>query len=283
MTSAIRPLTFNDVDELGFAAARGLLEPGHKLNCFSPRTLGPLLELMLLIESGLLPCLAGTMTNPNGADPFIRAMIERRERWLSPEDNRMGFIRSVCSGPDTDASFTGFLMNAKRAARDVAMLPGDRPGRLVAAMVELENNIHEHSDAADTGVMAFRAVRGRFEFVVADLGVGVLTSLRRCPDYSTLSDHGDALRLALKDGTSRFGTDSDRGYGFRPIFIGLMNLTGFLRFRSGDHALVMDGTSPNLATAQLAQKPSMKGFFASIMCTLPPPHNIGKIKFPVSR
>lgn len=36
--------------------------------------------------------------------------------------------------------------------------------------------------------------------------------------------------------------------------------------QSGDHALVMDGTSSKLTTAQLAQKPVIDGFFASVCC-----------------
>ena len=91
-----------------------------------------------------------------------------------------------------------------------------------------------------------------------------MESLQRSATYASLEDHGKALEEALKDGTSRFGNDGGHGYGFRPIFIGLTNLKGSLRFRSGDHALLMDGTSPNLTTAKLAQKPNIDGFFASI-------------------
>jgi hypothetical protein len=43
-----------------------------------------------------------------------------------------------------------------------------------------------------------------------------------------------------------------------------MNFQGSLR--SGDHALVMDETSPMLAAAQLAQNPMIDGFFASVRC-----------------
>jgi hypothetical protein len=197
---------------------------------------------------------------------MIAALQENRERWVSSDDRRMGFIRAVRRGPDGDNWLTAFLMDAQRAARDVACLPGTTPGQLAAAMEELENNIHEHSDAADTGILAFRAARGVFEFVAADRGLGILTSLQRCSLYAALSDHGKALQSALTDGTSRFGSDSRRGHGFRPIFVGLVNLHGSLRFRSGDHALLMDGTSPDLTTAQIAQKPPMDGFFASICC-----------------
>jgi hypothetical protein len=178
----------------------------------------------------------------------------------------MGFIKAVRSGADADSRLTAFLMDAQRAARDVACLPGSAPGQLVAAMEELENNIHEHSEAATTGLLAFRAARGVFEFAVADVGVGVLTSLRRSPLHEGISDHGKALELALTDGISRFGSESGRGHGFRPIFLGLANLYGSLRFRSGNHALLIDSMSPNLVTARLAQKAFLDGFFASISC-----------------
>jgi len=261
------PLTFSAVDELGFAAARGLVGPTQMPNLYSPKQLGPLLEFLLLAEGGYLPPYAvSAWLVPNGAAPMIQAIHDNREQWLSPGNRRMGFIRAIRQGPNADSLFTSFLMDVQRAARDVAQLPGTTPGQLAAAMEELENNIHEHSDAAQTGLVAFRAARGIFEFVAADRGIGILTSLRKCPAYLGLSDCGAALESALKDGTSRFGSDSSRGHGFRPIFLGLANLQGSLRFRSGDHALLMDGTSPDLTTAQLAQKPPIDGFFASIRC-----------------
>lgn len=62
------------------------------------------------------------------------------------------------------------------------------------------------------------------------------------------------------------GVYPQRGDGFRSIFQGPTDLNGYLRFRSGDHAVIMDGTGPNLATAQIAQKPTLAGFFASVYC-----------------
>ena len=111
---------------------------------------------------------------------------------------------------------------------------------------------------------------GTFEFVASDRGIGILESLWRCQEYAGLPDAGKALEAALTDGTSRFGPNSRHGHGFRPIFIGLVNLHGALRFRSGDHALVMDGTSPTLSMAQLQQKPFIDGFFASLRCHTSP-------------
>ncbi len=133
-------------------------------------------------------------------------------------------------------------------------------------MEELESNIREHSEAPHTGILAFRAAPGVFEFVAADQGIGVLESLRGCADYRDLTDHGRALAAALTEGVSRFGVNVGRGLGFRPLFVGLVNLRGYLRFRSGDHALTMDGTSPSLTTAQVSQKPGLAGFLASVCC-----------------
>lgn len=264
-----KPLTFTVVDELGFAAARGLLNPAQLSARYRPQGLGPLLELMLLSKGGHVPpTLIRTALVLNGVAGFMDAIQNNREHWVSPESRRTGFIRAVRHGLNGDSLFTSFLMDAKRAARDIGQLPDTTAGQLVGAMEELENNIHEHSDASETGILAYRAGPSLFEFIAADCGIGILNSLRKCGLFADLADHGAALQMALTDGTSRFGPDANRGHGFRPIFIGLLNLCGSLRFRSGDHALVMDGASPNLATSQLAQKPTIDGFFASVCCDL---------------
>lgn len=262
------PLTFAAVDGLGFAAAAGRLQAVNQTERYAPTSLGPLLELLYLALGGRLPSpAAGDWLADNGAGLMISALHDGRDCWVSPGDRRIGFVRAIRSKQDDeDPLLTGFLMDAQRAAREIAGLPGSTPGQLVAAMQELENNIHEHSDAPDTGILAFRATLGTFEFVAADKGIGILKSLQRCSTFAALQDHGNAIHAALSDGTSRFGSDSRRGHGFRPIFLGLANLQGSLRFRSGDHALLIDGTSPILATAQLAQKPLIDGFLASVRC-----------------
>jgi len=267
MIRSATPLTFAAVDGLGFAAARGLLHAAQESAPFLPTSLGPLLELLHLAECGRLPLPpTGSWFADNAAGPMIAALSDNPEFWVNPHDGRMGFIRAVRRGPDGDARFTGFLMHAKRAATNTARLPGNAPAQLAAAMGEMESNIHEHSEAPETGLLAFRATQGTFEFVAVDRGIGILKSLRSCNAYAAITDHGKALTAALSDGVSRFGEDSRRGHGFRQIFLGLLDLYGTLRFRSGDYALLMDGTSPDLTTAQLAQKPAVDGFFVSIRC-----------------
>jgi hypothetical protein len=130
----------------------------------------------------------------------------------------------------------------------------------------MQSNIYEHSQASRTGIVAFKATPGTFEFVVCDRGIGVLKSLQGCPAYADLTDHGQALKLTLGDGISRHGLQSGRGLGFRPLFRGLANLNGVLRFRSGDYALTIEGQNPGMIPAKLWQKPIIQGFFASVIC-----------------
>ena len=262
-------LSFGTVDDLGFAAVEGRLDIDQLRKRYVPSSLGPLIELLYLVAGGRLPSALQTdWLADNGARAMVSALNDNHDCWVHPRDRRIGFVRAIRGDRyrDADTLFTSFLMDAQRAARDITCLPGKTPGQLVAAMQELESNVHEHSEAAHTGVLAFRATRRVFEFVVADSGIGVLRSLQRCQRFAYLQDHGEAIEKALSDGVSRFGQDSRRGHGFRPLFVGLVNLRASLRFRSGDHALTMDGTSPTLATANLAQKPMIDGFLASIRC-----------------
>jgi len=265
MTAAHKQLMFGDVDGLAFAAARGKLNQANLPSIYAPRQLGPLLELLQLYAGGRIPR-PGNWLALNSAATFVAAFEQANESWVCPQNQHAGFTRAARHGPDADSRLTGFLMTAKRAGREIAGLPAMVSGQLVAAMEELENNIHEHADAPETGILAYRAEPGAFEFVVADRGIGVLRSLRPCEAYAALPDEGKALEAALTDGVSRHGPNSNHGHGFRPIFTGLVNLHGELRFRSGDYAITMDGTSPELATARITQKAPIDGFFASVRC-----------------
>lgn len=261
------PLSFHDVDGLGFVAAND--GDARKLpSAYAAASLGPLFELLHMAEGGRIPPHphGSDWLSVNGATPMVKALHDGQEWWVSPDHRRIGFLRARRTGLDGANRLTSFLLNAQTAARTIAGLPVKAARHLAAAMEELENNIHEHSEASDTGLIAFRATSGTFEFVAADRGIGVLQSLHRCPVYQQIRDHGAALHAALETGTSRFGPNSGHGNGFRPLFLGLADLNGALRFRSGDHALTIDGTSPNLTTSQLQQKPYLDGFFVSVRC-----------------
>jgi hypothetical protein len=128
------------------------------------------------------------------------------------------------------------------------------------------SNGFEHSDRPQSSFVGYRWCSGEFEYVAADRGIGVLATLRQHPDYSDIHDMGTALRTALADGESRFGRQGTRGYGFHQVFLSLAQLNGFLRFRSGDQRLEIQGLGPDLAAARIAQAATYQGFLASIVC-----------------
>jgi len=136
---------------------------------------------------------------------------------------------------------------------------------LMGAMVELQDNVYEHSNAPQTGLVAYAATAASFELVVADRGIGVLRTLRQNPVYAGLPDVGAALKEMIKEGVSRFPMESGRGQGFNQLFRALVGHNVELRFRSGDHALTMRPTSDALhgATA-LAQVASLEGLTISV-------------------
>jgi hypothetical protein len=130
----------------------------------------------------------------------------------------------------------------------------------------MESNIHEHSDRAASGILAFQARSSLFEFVAADAGVGILATLREAEEFSDLTDAGLAMHAALQEDVSRYGRGSGHGNGFRDLFQGLMHLNADLRFRSGDHALLINGPHADLKSARLAQKAPYLGFLAAVRC-----------------
>lgn len=265
------PLAFSAIDKLAFAAARGRLRTALATAAggYAADELGPLLELLYAVRSAepeAAADVARLVSGRGGLGEFLPRFVSERRTWVSGEDGSVGFHRTrAADGPDEE-TWISFLIAARRAAK-VAGLPAREGAQVVAAMRELRGNIDEHSGAPDSGVVAFKAgPRGRFEFVVADRGDGLLTSLRSSPEYTGLRSHAEALRLALKEGESRKGRGKGHGNGFRPIFAGLADMRGQLRFRSGDHALLVDGRF-DLQTAAVAQKAALPGFITVVSCT----------------
>jgi hypothetical protein len=264
-----QPLTFAALDGLAFAAERGRLHTQHEMAVLSADTIGPLLEWAGISNAGLLPFPEeASWLSLDRSAPFVAALRSGRRQWVCPATRAAGIFRTSSDWSEDDKQWIGFGLAAQRAAA-AAGFHREIAGQFVGAIGEMVSNIYEHSGAPGSGIVAFRAGNDGFEFVVMDDGIGVLESLRSCADYEGVTDHGAALRLALTDGVSRFGPAANRGHGFRPIFVGLANLNGLLRFRSGDHALVIDGQKIDAMFAKTAQKARFKGFLASVSCRLP--------------
>lgn len=258
---------FTILDDLAFAMERKKeceLTSGQMV----AQELGPVIELGQLSASGLLPSPdQATWLKLDSLGALYNALLRNQSQWLCPNTRRIGFLRTERTLPSSDTVWTGFGLAIQQGAV-ASSFPKKIARQLTAAVGELYSNLYEHSEASETGLIVFRAGPNRFEFVVADKGIGVLKSLNNCAEHAALEDHGEALRLTLTDGISRHGTDVSRGYGFRPLFIGLANLNGSLRFRSGNHALVIDGQNPSLMTARIAEKVPIPGFLVSVVCEL---------------
>lgn len=264
-------LTFGTLDDLALGISRGRLQPGSVLPVLKIGDIGPLIELLLYsrTKGGLLPSLDDLQTTRR-----VRALAEAlrgQQRGLpvclddEASGRRVGFI-ATAHKTRIGRPWDDFCLKA-RAAAEHAGLQDTEARALIGALVEIEENVHLHSERVEDGVVAFAAAPQRFELVVADSGIGVLRSLRSHPDYAELTDEGTALRLALENGHSRYGRDSGHGLGFNRLFVGLAALKAELRFRSGDHALTIAGTGPRLVAATTTQRPALQGFMASIACS----------------
>lgn len=265
MIVEIPDLTFDTVDELSTAAERGTLDALGHIRIQHASALGPLTEFVLRQREEPRIFSRIEIASSKEREALIHA-IERGGVSGDRRDDVFGFIPSNRdpSSPDDDI-WISWLYHAQMAAENVG-IPKKLAHGLVGAIKELESNIYEHSERAETGVVGYRAVSGAFEFIVADRGIGVLSSLRQSRQLLHLTDAGTALRFALTEGCSRFGHDTGHGFGFRPLFSSLATLNGVLRFRSDDHALVISGRAPMLEGAHLMQRARSVGFSTSVTC-----------------
>ena len=126
-------------------------------------------------------------------------------------------------------------------------------------------NAVQHS-ASTAEILAGYAVQTNVaQFVVADLGRGVLASLQQAEKYKFLNTHSDAIRLALHDGVTCDPVGRG-GNGFRDIFKALAEQWGYLRFCSGEGCLVMDGAGVSPDSGRQYAVPLRPGFQVSVTC-----------------
>ena len=259
-------LTFEVLDDLILAHERGRV-PAVRLALGA--CLGAVVELLQFVvdHEGALPYQASEETHA-----IQRAHDTGRPVYLN--DGLTGFVpaRRAPYG-NGDFYWDAFMLKAYKAIV-AADFPSSFGSGLVGAMDEMQNNIHDHSQSVDTGLIAYRVSDDRVEWVVADRGIGVLAGLR-AGAFPRLVDSGDALRVALTDGGSRFGASGGRGYGFRELFKAMSARHGSLRFRSDDQALTIRGVSPLLSSARLQQRANVRGFCVTVICTKPTAAKLG--------
>ena len=209
MLSTQEPLTFEVLDDLVLAHERARVPP---VRLMPGPCLGSIVELLRFCEEHGR---AFDYADSPETGAIKRALDTRRPVYLDGES--AGFVparRAPHKGED--AHWDAFLY-AMQKAMLAAGFPSLFARGLVGACDEMQNNIHDHSDAIDTGVISYRVSPERVEWVVADRGIGILMGLQ-AGAFPSVRDSAEALKIALTDGRSRFGTGKGRGYGFRELF-----------------------------------------------------------------
>ena len=255
-------LTFDVLDDLILAHERGRVPP---VRLVPGACLGSVVELLQFVadHEGALPYRASNETRA-----IQRAYEARRPVCLN--GGLTGFVPARRASYGNGDTYWDAFMYAMHKAIVAAGFPSLFGRGLVGAMDEMQNNIHDHSEGIDTGLIAYRVSADRVEWVVADRGIGVLAGLKSGA-FPSLTDSGEALKVALADGRSRFRVGKGRGYGFRELFKAMSARHGSLRFRSGDQALTIAGVSPSLSLARLQQRANVAGFYVTVVCTKPAP------------
>ncbi|EXL08600.1 hypothetical protein BG46_03395 [Brucella anthropi] len=255
MRCAIDSLTFELVDDIALAA------PGYSgWAARMPRQLGeelgPMLELWRL---GHLPAaLSQWLVAPDYAKQLSK--VTTMTDWFS-SDGSQGVI-AVRSIMGDATNWQNFSIKAKNAAITIGV-PQPEAWQLIASLEEIYTNTIEHSERADSGLVAYVARPNSFEYVVCDAGIGVQRSLRKNPHYAAIPDSCTALELALREGISA-KAEQGRGMGFRPILVGLTNLSRMVRFRSGDGACIFSRQADGTLPATTLQRAWIDGFFCSV-------------------
>ena len=264
--------TFEAADDLLWQAVAGRL---------------PLLPPLILVRSGFIGPLVelaiGRMATPEAyrgitIEPPIfhqieRALVDGTISGAGARDSAGVFPLTRFDPSNGNAENLLWDQWAKHAenAAVAAGLPKGLAAGLMGALGELQDNVFGHNGQPDTGLVAYGASTGAFEFVVADAGRGVLASLHENPEFTHLADSGSALRVAASDGASRHAYSTGHGYGIGQLFRALAHHAAELRFRSGDHALRLWGDAPSLTgQVELVQKAWLDGLTITVRWALGP-------------
>jgi anti-sigma regulatory factor (Ser/Thr protein kinase) len=140
-------------------------------------------------------------------------------------------------------------------------------GALTGGVGEMVDNAWSHSFCDDPALLVYQVRTKKFAFSVADLGVGVLESLRKNPQYDFLRSSMEAISFAIEPGVSRL---ENGGMGFATMLKSMAELWGNARIRSGEAALIVDRTQET-AVKNLIYLPQLPGLHVSARCSLEAP------------
>jgi len=140
-------------------------------------------------------------------------------------------------------------------------------GALTGGVGEMVDNAWLHSSCDDPALLVYQVRSKKFAFSVADLGVGVLESLSKNPQYGFLRSSMEAISFAIQPGVSRL---ENGGMGFATMLKSMAELWGNARIRSGEAALIIDRTQ-EATINNFIYLPQLPGLHVSARCSLEAP------------
>jgi hypothetical protein len=142
--------------------------------------------------------------------------------------------------------------------------PQNLAGALTGGVAEMVDNAWLHRETVDSPLLAYQVRKKQFAFSVADTGIGILGSLKQNRKYDWLRSSMDAIQLAIRPGVSRW---DNGGMGFTSMLKGMADLWGNARIRTGQAALIVDGTQ-KVRSNNFIYLPELPGLHVSVRCSL---------------
>lgn len=270
--SAQRWLTCDLVEEIHQADEVGR-EVGRIVNSLQAATLPGVIDYgCLKLHKPSLPRLPAAITESSLGEALLavrsgiglRAAGHQRPPPRQITATPHEFIVLEGEAAITNRDWDEFLLRLRQSAKSVGFTQGKATG-IAAALGEMADNAVVHARSDECPLVGYQALDGAIVCAVADVGLGVLASLRENEQFSHLRSHAEAIRMALQDGVTRYGRGSG-GFGFRRVFKSLAALRGTLRFRSGEGCIVMDGTELDADRGENRFVRNRPGFQVAICC-----------------
>ena len=220
---------FSNVDDLLREAMHGQLHGHGSFLIENSGRIGPLVELLAAAQQ--FPAEYSSVSFAGSFAPKVRDAWATGQPFGGGFNDQAGAFPLPLENPveTRDPVWEQWLLHAENTAK-LKGLPAGLVASLIGALGEMQDNVYQHSGAAQTGLVAYAVTDRSFEFVVADRGIGVLETLRQNPDYAHLPDAGAALTEAIRPGVSRFPASSGRGLGFIQLCKSMVSDRVELRF-----------------------------------------------------
>lgn len=260
--------SFRQIDRCSIEIEHGVLREQLDFQTSHVNVLGPVVELAVMaLRSKIWSSIAKATLPVDIATP-MRKSRSRRLETITTETKLFTAGFMSLSEIDSDAFYRHLLnfdLLARRAMRFNKNVNQSK-ALICGALGEMVDNVCEHSQATDSGIVGFMGNEKYLDICVGDAGIGVLSSLKLNPAYAYLADAGMALSLAIEDGISRYPISAGgegRGHGFSTLFRGLNSLDADVRLRTGNYALEISGRNSLERVPRISEKAHLRGFVLS--------------------